>query len=300
MKSNFGRLQVSGPDGVTLIGPTEHKVPCGLEGRYSWLLKPRKSRFKISESEALCIRIEKRSGIGIEHDFISPIISLTFVESEHRGKNLEIEFLDSHSIPGHVSLINVGLLNPYLNRFQAGFPQVHIPIEALTGGEYEVSYETDYRGDFLLLTSATQRISINLWSIASLGGLSRVAFGKEGTSASFFLGQRNIQEKSFKAFKKIGHVPMGYELHPFFEIVYGSDLCNETPTDYRFRLVSFSWILELLADHGGDPVKPMLFEKFAICSSRYYDDRQADYAAVQADCIREFGELLQKLFARVS
>jgi len=294
-KPPFGRLQISGPLGITLLGPEEHTVTGGLESRFSWRLPPRKSNH-VTEGDSLVIRIEKRPGIRPEYDHHSTIVRLTFTETEQYGNCLQIRLEDTHTIPRHTSLAAVGLFNQYLNRVMDACPDVLIPVEVLTDEKYEVSYETGYRGDFLILTSQTQRVSINLWAAAMLDGLSVVAIGKERNaccySASFFLGLHCLGSADFKAFRT-----GGFKLHPFFEVVHGARLLKEDPPDYGFQHESYFKLLGILANHGGDPSQPMLFEEFSDCSYRYENDHQEDHAEKQRECLADFKRLLRKLLA---
>ena len=188
-------------EAIKLIGPEEHKVGNKLEGRYSWILpakvykNPRLAY--LNSSGQLCVRIEMSPGVSRTHDFHSPIVNLSFVNGSDNDQYLRVKFEDpAFVVSGHVALSQaVGLFNPYFNQVQGRdyCPQIRIPIDSLIGGTYHVSYRTDYRGTFLMLTSQTQKISFNLWAVGSLSGLSKIVLQKgvmpDEYMASFYLNQ---------------------------------------------------------------------------------------------------------------
>ncbi|MEI6553541.1 MAG: hypothetical protein WCO09_03150 [bacterium] len=167
----------------------------------------------------------------------------------------------------------------------------------LTGGNYRVSYCRDYRGSFLLLTSKTQRISINLWAVGSFSGLSKIVLQKGSStrySAAFFFNQAllGLLDSSSVRGIKGGKIK---EILPFFEIVEGKDIVRLIVlSGERFETLSFETVQYLFGRKSGGGY--IQIEEFDCMNRAFWNDRQSEpWKEIQARCIKEAKQTFRQL-----
>jgi hypothetical protein len=119
--------------------------------------------------EILRMRIEKLPGgeiKGPQRDPYSPIIKFFFSEKELR---IEQEGTINPYLP----------LNPYTNKAKLNpLTMFTIPVELLKAKVYDLSYHTDYRGDFIILSGKFKHgshiVVINVWALTLFDAISEI------------------------------------------------------------------------------------------------------------------------------
>ncbi len=224
----FERKTLIGPDGIYLHGPDEHIG----ESEHHWLGKYGP---KAKQSDVMYLRIEKRRSLVKEYDDYSPIVRLLFNKD-----SLEICHVGPSVIKKHIlqnTLHSKCGFNPYLNREQDSLPKITIPLGFFQGKGYDVNCQTDFRGDFITLTSVLksspkpQTIIINLWAVGLLEGLDEIRLG-----GSVFIKQNIV----------VGEFPTEKKVLPFFEVISMMRSEDQAKEQNRFIDQSYDTVLKLL------------------------------------------------------